>query len=310
MDVITLGRTDIRCSPVGLGAGGPSRLGQTAGHSADQSAAVVKRALELGVTLIDTSELYGTEEIVGSAIAGRRDEVVICTKGYPKRESRLKRPDELLRALDRSLGRLGTDHADVYFLHALDAEDYDEAVETLVPALHEARDAGKVRAIGVTEQFGADTGHRMLSKAAVDGVFDVVMVGFNLLNPSARDRVFPHTQANGVGTLIMFAVRRALSDPDKLRSTIASLVDDGIIAPDAIDLDDPLGFLRDCASSVTEAAYRFCRHEPGADVILTGTGNVAHLEENVAALSGPPLPDEVQAHLRDIFGAVDTVSAN
>jgi aryl-alcohol dehydrogenase-like predicted oxidoreductase len=64
------------------------------------------------------------------------------------------------------------------------------------------------------------------------------------------------------------------------------------------------------ASSVVEAAYRFCRHEPGADVILTGTGNVAHLEENLHALQAPPLPAGVLARLEALFGKVDFISAN
>jgi aryl-alcohol dehydrogenase-like predicted oxidoreductase len=61
---------------------------------------------------------------------------------------------------------------------------------------------------------------------------------------------------------------------------------------------------------LTEAAYRFCRHEPGAEVILTGTGNVEHLEANLAAIQGPPLAPEIVERLRGLFGAVDSVSGN
>ena len=97
-----------------------------------------------------------------------------------------------------------------------------------------------------------------------------------------------------VGTLIMFAVRRALSDPAALREAVAGLVAGGEVDASEVDADDPLGFLRPFAASgaLTEIAYRFCRHEPGAEVILTGTGDVAHLEANVEAIQGPSLPPE------------------
>ncbi len=155
-----------------------------------------------------------------------------------------------------------------------------------------------------------DTGHEMLPRALSDDAFDVIMVGFNLVNPSARGRVFPLTLKHDVGTLIMFAVRRQLSDPAALREAVAGLVERGEVDGGAIDADDPLGFLREHADSVVEAAYRFCRHEPGAQVILTGTGEIAHLEENLKAIQGPPLPEAVQSRLAAIFGRVDSVSGN
>jgi L-galactose dehydrogenase len=79
-----------------------------------------------------------------------------------------------------------------------------------------------------------------------------------------------------------------------------------------IEASDPLGFLcgAGVAGSVVEAAYRFCRHEAGAQVILTGTGDVRHLETNIAAIQGPPLPFEILNRLQTLFGAVDSVSGN
>jgi len=108
----------------------------------------------------------------------------------------------------------------------------------------------------------------------------------------------------------MFAVRRALSQPKALRETLERLIASGQVAADALDLADPLAFLRDAAGSDLEAAYRFCRHEPGAQVVLTGTGSVEHLKANIAAIQRPPLPAAVAARLAAIFGAVDSVSGN
>ena len=104
----------------------------------------------------------------------------------------------------------------------------------------------------------------------------------------------------------MFAVRRALTNPAHLRGILDTLVAQGKLAPDALDKEAPLGFLGD----VRDAAYRFCLHEPGADVVLTGTGSVEHLEQNVKSLEGPALPSQQSERLAQLFGEVDSVSGN
>lgn len=312
MEYVTLGRSQIRCSVVGLGCGGPSRLGMSAGAGEEQAASVVRAALDHGITLLDTSELYGTEEAVGRAIAGHRDEVVVATKGFwRRREDRFAEPSDIERACDRSLRRLGCDHLDIYFLHAVDPDVYPQVAESLVPVLERLRSDGKVRAIGVTEHFEGDPGHQMLNLALDDGWCDVVMVGFNVLNQSARDRVLPRTRQQGVGVLDMFAVRRALSRPERLREVVGELHREGLLDGD-IDLDDPFAFVvhEGGAESVVDAAYRFCRHEPGVDVVLTGTGNIGHLEENVASILRPALPDADVERLRSAFARVDSVTGN
>ncbi len=108
----------------------------------------------------------------------------------------------------------------------------------------------------------------------------------------------------------MFAVRDALSRPEKLRQTIGGLVQQGLIDREAVDQQDPLGFLTaiDGVGSLPDAAYRFCRAEPGIDVVLSGTGNLQHLEENVRSILSPPLPADIQQRLIDIFARVDNVS--
>ena len=106
----------------------------------------------------------------------------------------------------------------------------------------------------------------------------------------------------------MFAVRRALTRPDALRELLDNLIAEGRLNP--ADLDDgpdgPLGFLGD----VVNAGYRFCRHEPGVDVVLFGTGNVEHLETNLKSLNDPPLPPDILARLEKLFGQIDDVSGN
>jgi aryl-alcohol dehydrogenase-like predicted oxidoreductase len=110
----------------------------------------------------------------------------------------------------------------------------------------------------------------------------------------------------------MFAVRRALSQPARLKELCAELVAKGMVHKGVLDENDPLGFLLDetDAATIPEAAYRFCRHEPGIDVVLFGTGNPAHLQENIASLLKPPLPQSVLAKLDEIFGALDHLTGN
>ncbi len=310
MDYVTLGRTGLRVSVMGLGGGGHSRLGQSRGGSQEQSIAIVERALELGINFIDTAESYGTEPAIGLALRGKtRDAIVLSTKKTITTQERLITPDELIAGLEASLQRLGTDRVEVYHLHGVRADQYDYARETLVPVLFKLQGQGKIRFLGITEAFAPDPSHQMMARAVLDDCWDVVMVGFNILNQSARERIFPHTKQRGIGVLDMFAVRRAFSQSDKLRQTIHELVQHGAIAP-ATNSDEPLDFLLQdgSAQSLPDAAYRFCRAEPGVHVVLSGTGNLQHLEENVQSILRPSLPEEHRSRLMKMFAGVDTVS--
>ncbi|MBD3647344.1 MAG: aldo/keto reductase, partial [Pseudomonadales bacterium] len=307
-----LGRTGLEVSVAGLGCGGHSRLGMARGESEAHAAGIVEHAMSLGINFIDTARAYGTEVAVGKAVKGKRDQVVISTKSSAGRGNDLLSGEAVVESLEKSLTRLGTDYVDVFHLHGVTEEQYPHCVDELLPALRRAQEAGKVRYLGVTETFGRDPSHRMFQQSLPDNHFDVIMVGFNLLNPSARKTVYPLTLKNNVGTLTMFAVRRALSQPEALQKTVQGLIDLGKISRDLGDPEDPLAFVEqhEDVSSVVQAAYRFCRHEPGAHVILTGTGSAEHLSENVQSILAGPLPVELQDRLASIFGDVDSVSGN
>lgn len=313
MHYVDFGKTGLKVSVAGLGCGGHSRLGMARGESEDYAADMVRRALDLGINVVDTAERYGTEGAVGKGIAGRpRESVVVCTKAGLRRAGELVSAAELRESVEGSLRRLRSDWIDVLYLHGLHLEEYDYALAEWRPEMERLRNEGKIRLLGISEGFGKDTGHRMLARAVQDEGWNVFMVGFNLLNPSARYRVFPGTMEKGVGTTIMNAVRRTLSQPEHLQETIRKLIDEGHGALADLDGENPLGFLTamGVADSIPEAAYRFCRHEPGADVILTGTGSPAHLEENVRSILGPRLPDAVTERLDALFREVDSVSGN
>jgi L-galactose dehydrogenase len=314
MEYTTLGRTGLNVSVVGLGCGGPSRLGLRDGSgSTDHAVALIRHALDRGVSFLDTAEAYGTEAIVGKAIRTLpRDKVIISTKKTlpPPNLSNLNQ--EVSRGLEESLRQLGTDYVDIYHLHGVEPKDYEYAKNRLMPVMRRLKEEGKVRFIGATEGFVQDQRHQMFRESLKEDLWDVVMVGFNLLNPSARRNVFPETQQRHVGTLNMFAVRRALSQPQRLQQLIAELVKKGEIPSGELNPEDPLDFLftGSDAATLPEAAYRFCRHEPGVDVVLTGTGDPAHLEENIAAILKPPLPATVLNKLAALFGKLDHLTGN
>jgi aryl-alcohol dehydrogenase-like predicted oxidoreductase len=312
MDHITLGRTGLDVSVMGLGCGGPSRVGQSYGRSEAESVEVVRAAVAHGVTFFDTAEAYGTEEILGKGLQReRREDLVISTKMSSWGEDDVQ-ASRVRSALEASLRRLGTDYVDVYHIHGLSASRYDHAIGELVPEMLKLRDEGKLRFVGVTEAFNSDPGHEMLQRAVGDDCWDVVMVGFNILNQSARDRVFAGTRQKNIGVLIMFAVRRALRDPANLAEALADLAERGLIDPGIASSDAALDFLvhDGGATSLQDAAYRFCRYEPGVHVVLSGTGNSSHLDSNVASLRRPPLPEADVARLREMFARVDDVSGS
>jgi predicted aldo/keto reductase-like oxidoreductase len=180
----------------------------------------------------------------------------------------------------------------------------------VVPFLLEMRDQGKIRFLGITERFNPDPHHSMLQRALQDDIWDVMMVGFNILNQSARERIFLSTIEKKIGVLIMFAVRLALSRPDRLKECIDELIQNKQVNPSAINKEDPLGFLihDDGAESIVDAAYRFCHYEPGTHIILSGTGNLDHLKENIKIMQKPPLPKKDVIKLTEIFRNVDSIT--
>jgi len=314
MEYITLGKTGLKVSVAGLGCGGPSRLGmRNDPQSANHAIALVKQAIDLGINFLDTAQTYGTEPIVGRAIAGvPRDRLVISTKKTLPSEDDPDPEAGMSNGLEQSLKFLGTDYIDIYHLHGVEPKDYGFAKKRLLPVMRRLKEQGKIRFIGVTEGFVPDPSHQMLQSSLVDDVWDVVMVGFSMLNPSARKTILAATMAKDVGVLNMFAVRRALSQPQRLQQLCAELIASKAISTDGIDPSNPLGFVLQMsdAGTMPEAAYRFCRHEPGIHVVLTGTGNPEHLRENVAAILKPALPQAVLRKLDHLFGRLDSLTGN
>lgn len=303
MEYKPLGKTGLTVSVAGLGCGGNSRLGLGRGASFDDGVAVVRTAVDLGVNFLDTAEVYGTEEIVGAAARHYdREKLVISTKAVFN--AGVDTSETVIRRVETGLQRLGLDYVDIFHFHAVRPAAYEYHRDVLAPALVKLKEQGKVRHVGITETGPNDPEQKMLSQAVHEDPWEVVMLAYSLMNQGARHRVFPATQRRGIGTLLMFVVRNIFSNADYRGDIFAKLVEQGHLDSSILSNGDPLGFLvsEGAAENITDAAYRYARHEQGSDVILFGTGNKAHVEDNVASILRPPLAPSVIERLHALFG--------
>lgn len=305
-----LGRTGLEVSLVGLGTGGPSMLGQQSGMAFEDQYRLIHGALDLGVNLFDTAAVYrDSEELLGRALADvPRDQYVLATKCSPFARDEAKSligAEELVAQCDRSLTRLQVAYVDVYQMHVIPPDRYEEVVEKLFPTLEALRSAGKIRFTGITEVFTVDPGHEMLVMAARSGIWDTIMVKYGILNQDAEQDVLPLCIENDIGVLDMAAVRVKLARQEELKELVEDWTVRGMIAKDALPGDDPLGWLLDeNTESLTSAAYKFAAAHPAVSSVLSGTANLEHLKQNIDAMHGPSLPAEHMQRLRDVFGGV------
>ncbi len=307
MEYRRLGRTNLNVSLLGLGSGGRSRLGQAHGLAQTEITSIVRHALGMGVNIVDTSPDYGdSESLLGNALAGvPRDSYILCTKFWPVREGKVRSAQLFRESMEASLKRLQTEYVDVFYLHGVPPDFLEPVLEELLPPLQKARDEGLVRYLGVTETFATDHEHLMARSALPRGLFDVAMIGYNVLSPAPANHVFPIAQAADVGIVIMCAVRGVLLSGERIRAVVGEWKDEGLLPRDAVPDDEPLGWLLGpWADSVPAAAYKFAADSPAVSTVLTGTGRIAHLDANAEAVLGQRLPPEIVQRAIDAFGPV------
>ena len=302
MEYRQLGKTGLTVSVAGLGCGGNSRLGLGRGASVDECVAIVRTAVDLGVNLLDTAEAYGTEEIVGTAARSYdRDKLVISTKAIFNTSDTA---ETVTRKVEASLKRLGLDYVDIFHFHAVSPAAYEHHHDVLAPALVRLKEQGKVRNVGITETSPNDPEQKMLARAIQEPPWEVTMLAYSLMNQGARHKIFPETHRRGIGTLLMFVVRNIFSNAVYRADIFAKLVEQGDLDASILSEGDPLGFLtaKGAAQSITDAAYRYARHTEGVDVVLFGTGNKAHVKDNIDSILRPPLAPAIVERLHASFG--------
>lgn len=312
MQYRTLGRTGVQVSSLALGAMNFGRIGRT---TQDEATAIVDVALEAGVNVIDTADMYGdgeSEEMVGKAIAGRRDDIVLATKaGLPIGDERNHQGSSrrwLVTELEAGLRRLGVDHVDLYQIHRWDPNTSDE--ETL-SALTDLQRAGKIRYFGsstfpahrIVQAQWAAREHR-LSRYVTE------QPSYSILQRGIESHVLPVTQEYGLGVLVwsplasgwLSGAIRAGRDITTHRSAVL---------PDRFDLTVPSNRARlDAVERLTRVA-----EEAGLTLIQLALGFVTAHPGVTSALVGPRTVDHLHAQLaaadtvltEDILNAIDEI---
>src|SRR5437773_6667478 len=199
MQTRTLGRNGPTVSGLGLGCMGMSEF--YGAHDDAESIATIHRALELAVNFLDTADVYGpftNEELVGRALAGRRDEVVLATKfgivrdpDDPRRRGVSGRPEYVRSCCDASLQRLGVDHVDLYYQHRVDTT---VPIEDTVGAMGELVGAGKVRFLGLSE-----AGPETIRRAHATHPITAIQNEWSLWSRDLEAEVAPVARELGIG---------------------------------------------------------------------------------------------------------------
>jgi aryl-alcohol dehydrogenase-like predicted oxidoreductase len=198
MEKRKLGSEGLEVSAIGLGCMGMSEF-YGEGDEAE-SIATIHRALELGIDFLDTADMYGhgaNEELVGRAIADRRDQVVLATKfgivrgDNPRDRGVNGRPEYVREAIEGSLKRLGVDHVDLYYQHRV---DQTVPIEETVGAMAELVEAGKVRYLGLSEASAEN-----IRKANSVHPISALQTEFSLFERGATEKVVPTLKELGIG---------------------------------------------------------------------------------------------------------------
>ena len=305
MQYTTLGRTGLRVSRVGLGAGGPSRLGRSRDATLDDMDRLIGRALDLGVNFIDTARTYGTEDAIGRALQGRdADDVIVATKVWLYDWADGENPQRKPHTDPRLVIDLGGGEP------ARPAPGADRPVPCTTgcrrpPSTPSSSACCRWPSGSASRARCASSGspsspcstspQDMAARACASG--PVGLGGWCSTASSTRPaapRAFPPARANGAGVICMSAARGALVSEEALARTLEKL--------DAGTPDDMRFLLGEPPGTWAELAFRFAAACEEIDVVLVGTGDPEHFEAAARAITGPPLPPEHLEWLRDRFG--------
>lgn len=308
MKTRTLGRDGPEVSAIGLGCMGMSAF--YGGADEAQSIGVIHRALDLGVTLLDTAEMYGphaNEVLVGKALKDRRDQAFLATKfgiNYNEDRSRLMTdgsPANVRRAIDGSLKRLGVDHVDLYYLHRVDP---DTPIEDTVGAMADLVTAGKVRFLGLSE-----AAPETIRKAHAVHPITALQTEYSLWSREPEDALFALCRELGVGFVPYSPLGRGFLSGD-IRS-----VDD--LAPDDFRRSNPRfmgenfrknldlveavkAIAADKGVTAAQLALAWVLAQDPNLVPIPGTRRLPTLEQNVAAVDLSLTPDDL-ARIEAVF---------
>ncbi|AIQ14100.1 aldo/keto reductase [Paenibacillus durus] len=297
-----LGRSGLEVSALGLGCMGMSEFYGSLDE--DESIRTIHRAIEMGLTFLDTADMYGVgrnEELVGRAIKGRRDDVILATKfgnvraadGTPLGIN--GRPEYVKQACDASLKRLGVDHIDLYYQHRVDP---NTPIEETVGAMADLVQAGKVRFLGLSE-----ASPRTIAKANDVHPIAALQTEYSLWSREVEDEILPLCRELGIGFVAYSPLGRGfltgqiksfddLEESDYRRFSPRFQGDNFRKNLDLVERIHEIAKEKGCSSSQLALAWLLSR---GEDIVpIPGTKRRSYLEENAGALDVTLSQDELR----------------
>ncbi len=282
-----LGRTGLKVSAVGMGCWA---IGGDAWGPVDDadSLASIRRAVDLGVTFFDTADVYGrgrSERLVGQALQGKRDQVILATKvglweSGGDRPNAYTNPNMVLDQCEESLRRLGTDVIDVYQCHLW----WDENTEVFLEAFEQLRRQGKIRAYGVSTN---EIDH--LRHFDREGTCGVIQVDYSILNRSAEKEVLPYCVDHNIGVILKGPLKMGLLTGKFSPETSLPEGDVRRGWPqetwyhEALEKVERLRPLANDGRSLGQVALAFAIHHPAVSVAIPGAKTPAQIEANARA---------------------------
>lgn len=296
-----LGRSGLTVSAEGLGCMGMSEF--YGGADETESIAVIHRALDLGVTFLDTADMYGVgrnEELVGKAIKSRRGEVTLATKFGNVRTPEggfvgvNGKPEYVRAACDASLKRLGVDVIDLYYQHRVDPET---PIEDTVGAMAELVQAGKIRYLGLSEAAPAT-----IRRAAKIHPIAALQTEYSLWSREPEDEILPTCRELGIGFVAYSPLGRGFLTgqyrspddfaPDDYRRQSPRFQGENFQRNlDLVHKIEEIAASKSVKPSQLALAWVLAR---GKDIVpIPGTKRIPYLEENIAAIAVALTPEEL-----------------
>jgi aryl-alcohol dehydrogenase-like predicted oxidoreductase len=306
MQYRTLGRTGIKVSPYALGA---MMFGAGGNPDHEDSVRIIHKALDAGINFVDTADRYSggeSEEIVGEALKGRRDDVVLATKvngpmgDDPNQQGNSRR--WIMTEVENSLRRLGTDYIDLYQIHR---PDPDTDIEETLSALSDLIRSGKVRAIGSSAMPASDIveAQWVAERRGLER-FRSEQPAYSILNRGIEREVLPVAERYGMGTLVwsplakgMLTGRIRKGQPTDLRraSFITSFSDERRL--DAVE--QVIALAGQAGLPVTHLAMAFAIAHPGVTSAIIGPRTMEHLDDLLASVD-VALTDDILDRIDEI----------
>ena len=292
MEYRSIGKSGLKVSEIGLGT-------NSFGNRADEqtSISVIEHALELGINLIDTAEMYAqgrSEEIVGKALKGKRSQVIIATKfGYPTSIGPRERGGSrnyIMKAVEHSLKSLNTEYIDLYYFHYPDPET---PIEETLRAMDDLVRSGKVRYIGCSNFAAWQLCEALWTSKLHDlEPFIAVQSRYNLLDRNIEREVVPCCQAYGVGVVpwgplasgfLTGRFRRGEKIPEEARLANPPAIYQDVLSDTNFDKLARLGdFAEERGHSVGELAIAWLLSHSWLSSVITGATRIEQLSQNVA----------------------------